>query len=351
MNRLRRWIATLLGSHRQPVYPSTYWLLGSAWLAQAVYVAAKLDVAERLRRGPMAIGDLAAACGVREVPLLQVLRALAGFGIFAVDGEGRVSLNEEARRLLADDRYSVRPWALVCGEQLWPAAGRMLDQVRGGPTGFESAHGAPVWAHYAAHPEDGDVFDTFMSAATDHHVAAVTAAYPFARHRRVVDVGAGRGSFLRAMLRSAPLLHGVWYDRPEVLPSARGRFAAEGLESRCEFVAGSFLESVPAGADLYTIKHVLHDWSDESVETILRTIVAAMDRESTLLIVEALLDERSAVDGLVKLRDVEQMFWTGGRVRSRREFARLLGPVGLAIEEVLPTPIVDMSVIRVRRRA
>ena len=188
-----------------------------------------------------------------------------------------------------------------------------------------------------------------MSAATDHHVAAVTAVYPFGRHRRVVDVGSGRGSLLRAMLRAAPALRGVWYDRPEVLGSARSLFTAAGLDERCEFMPGNFLESVPAGADLYCIKHVLHDWADESVERILRNIVAAMDRDSTLLIIEAFLDERSRVDGLVKLRDIEQMFWTGGRVRSRREFTRLLAPAGLAIETVRPTPIVDMNVIEVRR--
>jgi hypothetical protein len=325
-------------------------MLSSAWLGQAVYVAAKLDIAEKLRHGPMAMRELAAACGVREVPLLQVLRALAGFGIFTIDDAGRVALNGGARRLLADDRYSVRPWALLASEQLWPAAGQMLEQLRTGRTGFDLAHGAPVWEHYAACPADGDVFDTFMSAATDHHVAAVTTAYPFARHRRVVDIGAGRGSLLRAMLRAAPALQGTWYDRAEVLPSARDRFAAAGMEPRCEFVSGSFLESIPAGADLYTIKHVLHDWPDESAGRILRNIVAAMDGASTLLIIEALLDERSGVDGLVKLRDIEQMFWTGGRVRSRREFTRLLEPAGLVIEDVLPTPIVDMSVIRVRRR-
>ena len=350
MNRLRRWIAALIGYHRQPVYPSIYWMVGSAWLCQAVYVAAKLDVAEKLRNGPMTIAALAAACGVREVPLLQVLRALAGFGIFTIDQADRVSLNNEGRRLLADDRYSVRPWALLSGEQLWPAAGQMLEQLRTGRTGFDVAHGAPVWQHYASCPADGDVFDTFMSAATDLHVAAVTAAYPFDRHRRVVDIGAGRGSLLRAMLRAGPDLRGTWYDRAEVLPSARDQFAVAGMESRCEFVAGSCLVSVPAGADLYTIKHVLHDWPDEAAERILRNIVAAMDGASTLLIIEALLDERSGVDGLVKLRDIEQMFWTGGRVRSRREFTRLLEPAGLVIEEVLPTPIVDMSVIRVRRR-
>ena len=54
MNRLRRWIAALVRRPLQPSYPSIYWMLGSAWLCPAVYVAAKLDVAGRLRQGPMA---------------------------------------------------------------------------------------------------------------------------------------------------------------------------------------------------------------------------------------------------------------------------------------------------------
>lgn len=350
MNRLRTWLTRLLGHNQQPVYPAPYWLMSCAWLCPAVYVVAKLEVADRLRDGPLALERLAAECGVQAVPLRQVMRALAGFGIFTVDHQGRFELNAHSRRLLRDDPDSVRPYSLVCGEQLWPAASRLLEQLQTGRTGFEIAHGSPIWEHYARNPSDADVFDTFMSAATDAHVRRLATAYPFARHRRVVDVGAGRGSLLRAILTVAPRSYGIWYDRAEVLPAAEEHMTAAGLASRCEFRAGSFLEHVPGGADLYVIKHVLHDWPDEPAGTILGNIAAAMATDSTLLIVEALLDERPGGDGLVKVRDLEQMFWTGGRVRSREDFSRILEPVGLAIDSVARTPIADMCLIRVRKR-
>jgi len=52
----------------------------------------------------------------------------------------------------------------------------------------------------------------------------------------------------------------------------------------------------------------------------------------------------------VKVRDLEQMFWTGGRVRSREDFSWILEPVGLAIDSVARTPLADMCLIRVRKR-
>lgn len=349
MNWLRRLRDRLSGRLRQPRFPHLYWMLNAGWISQAVYVASALDVAERLRDGPLGIDELATRCGARTVPLGQVMRALAGFGVFAHDGAGRYTLTPAARPLLHDSPFCIRSYAAVYGEQLHAAAGRMLEQVRDGETGFEKAHGAPIWDHYRADPRAADVFDTFMSEATDLHVRSITAAYPFARHRRVVDVGAGRGSLLAAALRSAPQLSGVWYDRPEVLPAAREALSRAGVAGRCVFEPGTMLERVPPGADLYLIKHVLHDWADEPARRILAAIAAAMPADARLVIIEAALDEGDGVDGLAKLRDLEQMFWTGGRVRSEREFAALLAPVGLEIESVKRTPIVDVCLLHVVR--
>lgn len=350
MTWLRRLVARFAGHTRPPRFPHLYWMLNAGWLSQAVYVASALDVAEQLRAGPLGIDELAARCGARPVPLGQVMRALAGFGVFARDAAGRYSLTPAAEPLLHDAPFCIRSYAAVFGEQLYSAAGRMLEQVREGATGFEKAHGAPIWEHYRADTRAGDVFDTFMNDATDLHVRSIAAAYPFHRHQRVVDVGAGRGSLLAAVLQSAPALSGVWCDRPEVLPAARAALELAGVAGRCTFEPGNMLERVPAGADLYLIKHVLHDWADESAARILTAIAEALSRDARLIIIEAVLDEHHGVDGLTKLRDLEQMFWTGGRVRSEREFTALLAPAGLEIDAVTRTPIVDVCLLQVARR-
>lgn len=349
MNWLARFYVWLTGRSQHPKFPHIFWMLSSAWITQAVYVAVKLEIAERLRDGPLSISDLAAKCGAKEVPLMQLMRALAGYGIFEQDSTGRFALNASARPLLPDDPYSANAFARLWGEQLYAASGRMLEQIRTGTSGFELQWGQHVWEFYRDHPAEADVFDTFMSAATDLHDRFINYAQSFKGYERVVDVGAGRGSLLSAVLKANPRLRGVWYDRAEVLPGAKARLEAENLVDRCELVAGNFLESVPAGGDLYLIKHVLHDWTDEEATRILTNIARAMGEAGTLIIIEAVMDGRNDRDGLCKLRDLEQMFTTGGRVRTRDDFVRILKPAGLVIGGVTRTAIVDVCLIEVRK--
>lgn len=349
MNWLARFYVWLTGHSRQPTFPHIFWLLNCAWLNQAVYVVVKLDIAEKLRNGPLSIADLAAQCAVKETPLLQVMRALAGYGIFSQDRGGRFALNAGARPLLRDDQYSAYDYARLWGEQLYPAGGRMLEQVQTGTSGFELQWGQRVWEFYRDHTPEANIFDTFMSAATDLHERFIIYAQKFSGYQRVVDVGGGRGSLISAVLKANPHLRGIWYDRPEVLPGARARLETENLVERCDLVAGNFLESVPTGGDVYLIKHVLHDWTDDEATQILTNIARAMSASATLIIIEAVMDGRNGRDGLCKLRDLEQMFTTGGRVRTRDDFARILAPAGLAIVEITRTAIVDVCLIEIRK--
>ena len=53
-----------------------------AMLTQALYVVAKLGVADRLAAGPRPVAELAAETGTHERSLYRVLRSLASNGIF-----------------------------------------------------------------------------------------------------------------------------------------------------------------------------------------------------------------------------------------------------------------------------
>lgn len=347
MNILTRIWVWLTGRSAQPAFPHLYWMLNSSWISQAVYVAARLDIAERLRGGPLSVTELAQQCQAEETPLLQVLRALAGFGVFRQDDAGRFALTPQAEPLLHDAPHSVHAYAILYGEQLYGAAGRMVRQVQTGEPAFKLHFGESIWDFYKNHDKEAETFDRFMSFATDDHNKYIVSAGTFSQYKHVVDVGAGRGSLLSAVLKANPRLKGTWFDRQEVLPEARLRLESEGLAERCDLIAGNFLDEIPSGADLYLIKHVLHDWSDDQTLRIVRNIADTMSENSRLIIVEAVLDPHNGRDGLCKLRDLEQMFWTGGRVRTKVEFENLLKPAGLTISKITRTPIVDVCLIEV----
>jgi hypothetical protein len=69
------------------------------WPSRAIYVAAKLRIADHLKDGPRTAADLAAAAGVAAVPLYRLLRALAGAGVFAQGPGERFRLNPLAEPL------------------------------------------------------------------------------------------------------------------------------------------------------------------------------------------------------------------------------------------------------------
>ena len=74
-------------------------------------------------------------------------------------------------------------------------------------------------------------------------------------------------------------MRGVLFDQPHVVDGAV-------VGERCEVVAGSFFDAVPAGADAYVLKAILHDWEDDDAVRILRRCRAAIPDDGALLVVE-----------------------------------------------------------------
>jgi hypothetical protein len=118
-----------------------------------------------------------------------------------------------------------------------------------------------------------------------------------------------------------------------------------GLSERSETVGGSFLEAVPPGADLYISKHSLRDWDDEHVVRILRNIHAAMPPEGTLMVIDAVIDERNGADRLVKLLDLELMVCEGGGMRTLPDFERLFEEAGFRLQRLRRTCIEDVVLL------
>src|SRR5690242_20889206 len=70
---------------------------------------------------------------------------------------------------------------------------------------------------------------------------------------------------------------------------------------RSELVEGDFFEEVPAGADLYLLKWILHDWDDAQSLAILRNIHRVAASHSKLLIVERSEEHTSELQSHVNL--------------------------------------------------
>ena len=99
---------------------------------------------------------------------------------------------------------------------------------------------------------------------------------------------------------------------------------------------------MPAGADLYLLSHVIHDWGDHHATQVLRVCRRAMAPSAKLLILDRVMPERVEPNPMVQgnvLLDLRMMVGTvGGCERTAEEFRSLLSAANLQMERVIPTP-------------
>jgi hypothetical protein len=128
----------------------------------------------------------------------------------------------------------------------------------------------------------------------------------------------------------------VVFDQQHVVAGTPDLLASAGVGDRCRVVAGSFFDEVPAGADAYVLKSIVHDWPDDTAVAILRVCRAAMQDSATLLLVERVIFGPNG-DPDSAFTDLNMLVGPGGQERTEIEYADLLAAAGLRLARVVPS--------------
>ena len=241
-------------------------------VSRAIYVAAKLNIAEHVAAGPTPtpVEQLAKKTGADADALSRVLRALASVGIYTEATPrsfANTSMSEYLRPGIPGSQHA---GVLMIGDLCYSAFGELPFSVDTGRAGFDKAFGSPLFEYLGKHPDQGRQFDQAMTSIHGGETPAMIEVYDFSTFKTIVDVGGGNGSTLLEVLRAAPSARGVVFDLPGVVERTAPIIGAAGMKDRCRAQAGSFFEAVPRGADAYILRHIIHDWDDEKSIRILR---------------------------------------------------------------------------------
>jgi orsellinic acid C2-O-methyltransferase len=333
-------VSDAIGSMELPPPLALFRLTTGYYVSRALWVVARLGIADQLAAGPRRVEELAEATGTHAPSLRRVLRLLASAGVFAEEADGHIALTPIGQCLRAGVPGSMRAGVLLFAGRTQDAWSDLMYSVQTGEPIYPHRHGVDVWTYTAQHPEDAALFDEAMADFTRQAAIAVVAAYDFSPFGTILDVGGGAGALLAGILTANPALRGVLFDRPDVVERARAEIARRGLADRCTVVGGDFFEEVPAGADAYLLKHVIHDWNDARAEAILRSCRRATGPGSRLLLVEgvypARIDQSDPSRGAAS-NDVNMLVNTGGRQRSETEFRALYAAAGFRLTRIVPT--------------
>jgi len=189
-------------------------------------------------------------------------------------------------------------------------------------------------------PEAGSIFRAVMGTAPAENYAPIARAWDFSRARVVADLGGGGGGLILAVLELHPHLRGMLVDLEASVEDAKARFANEKVSSRCQLLSADLTQSVPAGADVYMLKHFLHGRRDAEAITILNHCRAVIPANGSLLVIEFILPPLiSQADPHLErhlMSDLNMLAVTGGRERTEREWRTLLEAAGFRLAGVFP---------------
>jgi demethylspheroidene O-methyltransferase len=296
---------------------------------QVLYACVRLRVFEVLAAGPRTVEDVASETRLPVAGAQRLVRAavalrlleprdgqrygLGALGAALLGNPGVLAMIEHHALLYAD---LADPLPLLRGERDQRALSSYWPYAEGErPAELTVAQVAP----YSA-----------LMSASQHFVAGeILDAYPFDRHRVLLDVAGGEGTFAISAAGHAPSLRLIVFDLPAVAEIARAKLAAAGLADRARAVGGSFIDDdLPTGADLITLIRVAYDHDDARVLALLRKIHAVLPADGTLLLAEPMRSD----GGDDPMADAYFGFYLlamgRGRARSFDEFRRLLRAAG-----------------------
>jgi demethylspheroidene O-methyltransferase len=297
--------------------------------SQVLYALVSLDIPERLMRGPTSVEMLALSAGLQKDRMEILLQAGAGLGLLKRKRDGRFKLSRKGAALVGVP--GLRQMILHHGA-FYRDMGDPVALLKG-ETETELAGFWP-YVFGATGEVDPDVTRTYSDLMADSQrmVAKDTlAAVSLDGVAHLADIGGGSGAFLAEVAAAYPALKLTLFDLPPVMPSARERLAARGLEARIDLVGGSFRDDpLPEGVDAISLIRVLYDHDDASVASLLAKVFDALPLGGRLLISEPM--SGGAVPD--PITDVYFAFYTlamrTGRTRSAETIGKMCADAGFA---------------------
>jgi SAM-dependent methyltransferase len=320
-------------------------MLTGAWVTQLVAAAVRLNIPDQLSQTPRSVDEIAKAVAADVPALRRAMRALDSVGVVASAGRDRYTLTPVGVRLRVDAPDSMRDFFIAETDDVHRRSwDQLVDAIKTGKPRPQTVFGMAAFEYYGAHPDEGAQFGRAMANVSAMSAAGVLDHYDFGGARTIVDVGGGNGSFVRAILGRVPGPDGVIFDLPYIAPQANDSIELDKLSARCRFEAGDFFQEVTAGADLYLLRFVLHDWNDEASQRILTAVRKAIAPGGRLLVVEMLVPEPNE-PGMVQLMDMNMLVMTGGLERTKSEYEALLAAGKFRLTRVISTgtPFVVME--------
>ena len=307
--------------------------------SQILFACVRLKLFDLLAEGPLTADDIAARLAVPLDSTHRLLEAVVSLRLVEKRPSGRFGLGSLGAALVGNPAVGamVEHHSLLYAD-LHDPVGLLRGERR-------QTELSKYWTYSASDtlvarvPESRPTdYTTLMSNSQPLVSDEILDAYPLNKHRCLLDVGGGDGSFLIEAAKRYAHLQLVLFDLPPVARRAGHRFAAMGLAQRARIHPGDFLaEPLPTGPDVVSLVRVVHDHDDDAAMLLLRSTHRALPAKGVLLLAEPMM----GTPGAEPVADAYFAFYLlamgRGRPRTPQTLQRMLQAAGFAETHLVRT--------------
>ena len=246
--------------------------------AKHLFVANEVGLFVALAASPATLDDLAQRTSIPRRTLRILADAMVALGFLERQGDQYQNTPVSSAFLSGRTPTDLRPALRYWNQLNYPRWTELEEVVR-----TEQA----VFGEFAFTAEEQQLYTEGVEAITAGTARALATTYEFARHRKVLDLGGGIGSFLLAVLRQHTNVEATLFDVPAVAALARQRLAGSPVATRLRIIEGDFFtDPLPEDHDVMLIANVFHNFLPERNRVLLERACACAPAGARLLLVD-----------------------------------------------------------------
>lgn len=322
--------------------PKPMELATSVVIAKAMYVLVRAKVPDVLHEfGPITSSEVANKVGMKADACDRMLKACESQGLFSLDRKTDKWSNSASSEMLRSVPGSMSTMVNHVMNESFLGYTYMEESVKAGSpdkTSWELySNDKPLWEWYNEHEFELHNFNQVMQDNSLRNTPFLLDGYDWKGlgESRVADIGGGKGHLLKDVCKINGSIRPIVFDTGKMIDDAKDLWKGS---TGVELVAGDFFQSVPE-ADVYLLKHILHDWDDDNCVDIMKTIHASASRVqgSKVLIMEVLLDDTKPLSHIQAFLDLQMLSLVNGKERSENQWRPILEKSGFSLQRIIRT--------------
>jgi ubiquinone/menaquinone biosynthesis C-methylase UbiE len=286
-----------------------------------LFAASEIGLFEALSSGAASLQELSSRIGVPARTLGIVTAAMVSLGLIEQDGNLYRNSEVAAAFLAGNSGRDLRPMLRYFDKILWQNWEKLAEAVR-------TDQGQPRFGKFTR--EQQQIFSDGVEAVTTSAAMAVAASYDFGRHRSILDVAGGTGTFLVHVLRRNSSLKGTLFELPGACAVARQKLAEVPEGNRINIVEGDvFKDPFPGDHDVLIVANTIHIFSVAHNIELLKKMRAHVQPGTRLLLADLWTDPSHSQPAAAALLSGTFLLTSGeGQAYSEEEADEWLGQTG-----------------------